>query len=291
MKLRNLLNRPFDRVKITPLGRFFSVFTLLFGIATINSGNNLLYMILAYLLILLFASGILSTANILFLHVQATGQEAIYKKRTGNIILKVSKGKIPGFFLYFCTDTGCAFLPVLTSRVALIKVPYKGKKRGIQTISDITVYSLFPFGFAKRWRNIRIDAKVMVFPAIDREVDDAYIFKRYLQGEESSSKRGFDGEFRGLRRYKAGESLYHIHWKKSFKELNLKEFGTMEQDSLVFQLPQDPSEDDIDNVASTIHQWLKAGKSVGLFAEGRFFVPPSKGSTHEYNLMKRLALL
>lgn len=291
MKLKNLLNRPFDRVRITLLGKFFSVFTLFFGIATINSGNNLLYMILSYLLILLFASGIMSTANILFLDIEIIGQEEIYKNRTGYLLVKVRKRKNPGFFLYFCIGDGCAFVPILRKNSVIIKVPYKGTKRGIQKVLNIKVYSLFPFGFAQRWRNIDVDAKVLVFPSIDKDVEKEYMVRKYLLGEEDSNTRGFDGEFRGLGRYRVGESLYHIHWKKSYKELNIKEFGTMERDNLVFWLSSEADESDIDSVASIIHRKIREGKNVGLLVENKFYIAPSTGHTHELHLMRRLALL
>lgn len=291
MKFRTLLNRPYDRVKITSLGRFFSVFTLLFGIATINSGNNLLYMILAYLLMLLFSSGILSTLNILFLEISIEGQDIIYKNREGDILITVRKNKIPGFFLYFCTRDGCTFVPELGGKKVILKLPYKGKRRGIQNIDSITVYSLYPFGFAKRWRDIKQNAQVLVLPDIDRNANMDGYYERFSLGDKSVKERGFDGEFQGLMRYRSGESLYHIHWKKSYKELQVKRFGNNQKDSVIFRLKERPSDDEIDIVASLIHREIKKGKSVGLLVENRFFIEPSKGNAHELGLLKKLALL
>ncbi len=292
MKLKSLLNRPFDRVKITPLGKLFSVFTLLYGIATINSGNNLLYMILAYLLILMFASGILSTLNILFLSVEPQGQDIIYKNRTANIYVKVSKKKLPAFLIYFCTSHGCKFIPFLMKdRNIVVNLPFKSQKRGIIGIEDLTVYSLFPFGFAKRWRYINIGMKILVLPDIDVHLKERHKFEKSAPGEKYADKRGFEGDFKGLRRYIPGESLLHIHWKKSYKELNLKEFGIMEKDSIIFRLPASAEEVEIDAVATLIHETIRENKSVGLLVEDKFFIPPSVGVSHELNLLKTLALL
>jgi len=292
MKLRPLLNRPFDRVKITPLGRLFSIFTLLYGIATINSGNNLLYMILAYLLILLFASGILSTLNILFLNVEPQGQDTIYKNRASNIYVRVFKKRIPSFLMYFCTEQGCKFVPFLEKgKDIVINLPFKSQRRGVVNVDSLTVYSLFPFGFARRWRYVSLNMKVMVLPSIDVHLKNRYRFEKFALGKEYMEKRGFDGDFKGLRRYIPGESLLHIHWKKSYKELNLKEFGSMEKNSVIFRLPALPDETEIDAVATLIHEKIREKESVGLLVEGKFFIPPSVGVAHELNLLKTLALL
>ena len=291
MRLKVLLNRPFDRVNITTLGKFFSVFTLFFGIATINSGNNLLYMILAYLLVLLFASGILSTMNILFLKVAPETQDIIYKRKEGYILIKVSKSRIPGFSLYFCTKDGCTFVPEIKNNEITIKLPYVGKKRGIQKIDNITVYSLYPFGFAKRGREMRLNMDVLVLPDINRKVDKNGYYQKFALGDNSVEKKGVDGEFLGLARYRSGESLYHIHWKKSYKELQVKKFSTMEKDSVVFHLKEHPDDDEIDIVASLIHREIEKGKSVGLLVDNRFYVAPSTGSVHALGILRKLALL
>ena len=291
MRLRSLLRHPFDRVSITPLGRFFSIFTLLFGIAAINSGNNLLYFILAYLLMLLFASGILSTINILGIEVEFLGQDELFRGEEGNLYLSVRKKKYPSFLLHVCTDAGCSFLPYVGKEKKEISVPILSSKRGIKKLEKIYVYSIYPFGFARRGIYVSLNAEYLVYPRIDLPVYDEK--DKYIAswGERYGSRKGYEGEFRGLRRYETGDRLFHIHWKKSVKELNVKEFEGVETRVIYITIPRSHDDKIVDEVASFAHLILRKGESVGLLMEGNILVPPGKGEEHEKSILRVLALL
>ena len=61
--LRNaLMHRP--RLSFTRGGKIFFVVTLALGIAALNSGNNLLYLVLSMMLSLILSSGVLSSLNL-----------------------------------------------------------------------------------------------------------------------------------------------------------------------------------------------------------------------------------
>ncbi len=285
------MSHPFDRVKITPLGRFFSFFTLLFGFAAINSGNNLLYLVLAYLLVLIFASGIFSTVNILWLEIEGAGQDELFKDSVGYLYLKLRKKKLPSFLLNVCLKDECTLITYIDKRERRIKLPLKPAKRGIHKLSEVYIYSLYPFGFAKRGINVRLKFEYFVYPRIDIPVDtvvDKYVVS---QGEAYGAQRGYEGEFRGLKRYEIGEGLFHIHWRKSIKELNVKQFEGTKSRVYYLGISSEAEDGEIDKVASIAHRILDTGGSVGLVVDGNVVVPPGRGKEHERSILKVLALL
>lgn len=291
MKLGALLRHPFDRVKITPLGRFFSVFTLFFGVAAINSGNNLLYFILAYLLILLFSSGILSTFNIAGLEIEAYGQDDLYKGKRGMIYLKVKKRRFYSFLLFICTEYGCTFLPYVDKKGRVAKVEIEAIKRGINVLNNVFVYSVYPFGFARRGVYVNLSMEYIVFPRIDLPVYATGHKENIRYGKTYGQERGYEGEFKGLKRYEIGERLFHIHWKKAFKELNVKVFEGEKSETYYISVSHAMNEDEIDKVASLVHNIMEEGKSVGIVMNGKVIIPPGKGKNQERAILNTLAML
>ena len=87
---------------VTSLGARFIFLMLAIGIAAINTGNNLLYLILAMMLSLVVISGILSEACLYRLRVKRFIPEALYAGRPVSITLAVYNDKkiIPSFSLY-----------------------------------------------------------------------------------------------------------------------------------------------------------------------------------------------
>ncbi|MBM4380016.1 MAG: DUF58 domain-containing protein, partial [Deltaproteobacteria bacterium] len=70
--------RPPRRLKITPSGRAYLVVTLGVGVGALNTGNNLLYLVLGLLLSLVVVSGVLSERVLRGLQVRRLGTGAAH---------------------------------------------------------------------------------------------------------------------------------------------------------------------------------------------------------------------
>ncbi len=88
-------------------------------------------------------------------------------------------------------------------------------RRGLAHVSAIDSYTRYPFGFFLKKRRVQISSDVVVYPRILAE-DAAHDRFRPLSGEQSVADRpGPGSEIHAFREYVRGDSLRHLHWKKS----------------------------------------------------------------------------
>src|SRR5919106_6811045 len=102
-RLRELL-RPPRTLRLTAAGRTFLVVTLGIGVGALNTGNNLLYLVLGLLLGLIIASGILSEMCLRGLHVRRIGAEAAFAGEPFAFRWAVKKARGASFALTFSED-------------------------------------------------------------------------------------------------------------------------------------------------------------------------------------------
>src|SRR5690349_11254979 len=97
-RLRRLL-RPPRRLRFTREGRWFCGITLGIGVAAINTGNNLLYLILGLMLSLIVASGILSESALRRLEITRQPPTRVHAGRPFlmGITLRNHKRRLPSF--------------------------------------------------------------------------------------------------------------------------------------------------------------------------------------------------
>ena len=82
-RLRRWL-RPPRRIRATLTGKFLLIFTVVLGVAAVNTGNNLLYLMLGSLFGLISASGILSERSMRGLTVTRELPGLLFAIPTGN---------------------------------------------------------------------------------------------------------------------------------------------------------------------------------------------------------------
>src|SRR5439155_1886709 len=97
-RIRRFFTPP-RRLQLTREGKYFIGITLGIGFAAINTGNNLLYLLLGMMLSLIIASGILSEMSIRDLTVARTPPEALYAERPFLMGIGLHNGKprLPSF--------------------------------------------------------------------------------------------------------------------------------------------------------------------------------------------------
>lgn len=227
--------------RVTRRGGFVVFLLLLIALATFNTGNNLLVLVLAFLLAALLVSGMISNIVLYGLGVSLTAPEAIYAGQTAGFIvtLKNAKKRCDSFALKlkcFGEVTGDPksadlfelehFVPfVPAGEETTLRVESLFSKRGLFEIKGFEVRTQFPFGFFVRGRELEGQGTVIVYPAL---VDVQHFVASHasLRGVEIMGRKGQGSGLYNVRDYQWGDESRFVHWKSSAKlsRLMVKEF-------------------------------------------------------------------
>jgi uncharacterized protein (DUF58 family) len=229
------------RQQITRLGFFFSVTVALVGLAAFVSGNNLLFLLLAALLATMLISGFVSRLGLagLELHLSVPDHIAARRAVPGRLRIRNRKWMSPSFSLHLSgsPESGLRdtlYIPVIPGRGVLDEhVDLWFDRRGIHKDNTFFFESRFPFGFAHRRAQVRLEREVLVYPCVDSQEG----FEATLDGiagEVEARQQGRGTDFYRIRPYEYLESARHVDWKATahIGELQVREF-TREQDRAV----------------------------------------------------------
>jgi uncharacterized protein (DUF58 family) len=102
------------RVKVNRAGIFFTGVTIFLGVSAVNTSNNLLYLVVSFLLSFMLLSGMLSLYNLRGLSLELIPPKEVYAQRAENfkLILKNQK-RFPSFTLLVEAQGSRAFFPIL----------------------------------------------------------------------------------------------------------------------------------------------------------------------------------
>ncbi len=214
--------RVYDRaLRITREGWLLTGFIFVVGIAAINTGNNLLYLILAVMLGAMTASGAFSEEMIRKLKVERelpfeafAGEEftigyriANPRRRMSFFGLRVSEDRLSAKKLAF-------ILRVRPGSRERDESVYFAEKRGRLKLETVMISTRFPFGFFEKLRLITMAEEIIVFPKL-AEVSGAVSAGSQTGSSDTSGARGEGPELFSLRPYSEGDSMRSIHWKAS----------------------------------------------------------------------------
>ncbi len=208
-----------EGIRITKVGLWYVLTTLVVAIAATNTGNNALYMVWAVMLAALVLSGFISRANVRGLDVVLEPPTEVFANQPFGLAFKLSnRSRIwPRWFLLFLVSPGDRpwLLPHLPRRgfgqgtVELIR-----PQRGRQVLEVVHVSSLFPFGLLRKGARYRVGTRFLVFPELFPAAS-APLADRGDLGEEATRRRGKGQDLHGLRRFRPGDDPRGIHWKQT----------------------------------------------------------------------------
>ena len=207
-------------VRLTSIGTSFVIFTIVIGFAAINTGNNSLYIGLAFMLACLLLSGVASKGGLKHLSVELGGIDEAWAGRESEGRLRIVNGSpIWNVRDVLVTSDELAaplFVPIIQRRSAvLVAAPFLFQKRGIVQLKTLDLYTRYPFGFFLKKRRLRISGEVIVFPRLIEQGPDRERF-RPIEGDLHSINRpGAGTEVHSFREYVRGDSLRQVYWKKS----------------------------------------------------------------------------
>lgn len=212
----------------------WNLLLLLGGIAfaAINTGNNLLYLLLGIGLATLALSWLAGGAALGQLRVEITPpEEAVAGEPTAFILTLRHAGRGgPSPLASFrarCDGLGplAAELPPLRPGGSLVRfLPARLPRRGLHRLERATIETCEPFGLVRRRRRVPAAAEIVAYPA------PAPIDAEPLAGDEGgevASRRVGEGlELHQIRPYRFDDDSRHLDWRSTARlgEMMVKEF-------------------------------------------------------------------
>jgi uncharacterized protein (DUF58 family) len=243
--------------RITRDGWIYILGIVLVAMAAINTGNNLLFLILASLIASILMSGILSSITLAGVELKLHLPEHIFAGQSvrASVELRNEKLTLPSFSLRVeaaktknqpaaaMLETPVYF-PYLPRQQSLKQsVPLLFSQRGVYRQEAFKIVTRFPFGFLQKARRMDLTTEALVYPAVAASSEFLEVLPG-LQGAMESNAKGRGQDLYALRGYLPNDSARHVHWKASarFGALMVREFAR-EDDCrvlLVFD-PQSPA--------------------------------------------------
>jgi uncharacterized protein (DUF58 family) len=243
--------------RVTREGWIYILGIVLVALAAINTGNNLLFLILASLVASILMSGILSSITLAGVELKLHLPEHIFAGQPvrASVELRNEKLTLPSFSLRVeaakkAGEAGAALLetpvyfPYLPRQQSVKQsVPLLFPQRGVYRQDAFRITTQFPFGFLQKSRRLDLATEALVYPAVAASSEFLEVLPG-LQGAMESHFKGPGQDLYALRGYLPNDSARHVHWKASarFGELMVREFAR-EDDCrvlLVFD-PQSPA--------------------------------------------------
>lgn len=295
----------------TPLGGWFLAVAFALGVAAINSGSNLLYLVVSMMLSLVIVSGIISEQCLKGLKATRMLPDEIYAKTPFNvrIMLSTRKKRIPSFALSISLyyphkkiGTAAAFVTrLLPGNSAVCSVEETVEKRGPWAVDGVAVSTAFPFGLFRKTIYLPLKETRVVYPHV---APTGYELPEQVapdRGDFSLHKRGISPEIRNIREYQPQDEARIIHWKGSARTsvLMAKEFEVERKDAvcIVFDnlagsdgtASMEGFEEAVAVAASLTHRFIHELERPVSFATRGLTIPAARGHRQFLYIMEILA--
>lgn len=294
--------RAWRRITFTPGGVAFTLGTFAVGLAALNTGNNLLYLLLGSMLGFITVSGWLSEQAIRGLRVERRFAHAVTVGHDFRLTYEVTNLK--RFLPSLAVEIGEEGLP---THAFVAHVPPRGTvvtrsinsfvRRGTYPLGTVTLSTSFPFGLFRKERDLEIPGEVVVWPRTDRRVREPRVGGGRVRRSGFSAVRnaGVRGEYRSLRGYRPGDDPKDIHWRSTarLREPVIREYERDGAQTRWIYLdttpePGDPAEVAIEVAASLAAQAVAARSPFALTA-GHTSLEPGEGAAHLERALDLLA--
>lgn len=313
--------RPPRRLRFTREGRYFVAIAVGIGLAAINTGNNLLYLLLGWMLSVIVASGMLSELTMRGLRVRRRPPPRIHADQP--FLMEISVENVKASLASYSIeiedlnqgtplDKKCFFLKIPAGRTQRTSYRHRFSRRGLYKLSGFRIGTKFPFALFRKSRILEQSDEVLVFPSI-YPVPPPAPRSRHAEGT-MVSRIGRTGEFFGLREYRQGDDRRDIHWRstarsgrtlvREYEEESQRRVSLLidnalppgdEADPETGERP--PNENDIEALerainlcASLASAYVKKNYSVKFLARG-VSVPFAAGEPQFIRILRELALL
>lgn len=251
---------------VTRLGWVYIGAVFLLSLAAINTGNNLLFMILATLLSAIIVSGVVARSSLRSIAVSMQVPENVFVGEPVSIKVSLWNRKRffpsfsiwvenlesadrrgPGWFRRIMTrgktrgDTAessvlhhPAYFPIVApgeKRSELVVQSFP--RRGPYRLEGFRISTRYPFGLFRRGERARAQGEVLVYPHVD-EVSSYFHLLPFLPGRLEGLHVGHGESLYAIRKYREGESARIVDWKATAKTgtLMAREYAREEESNV-----------------------------------------------------------
>ncbi|MCA9531204.1 MAG: DUF58 domain-containing protein [Myxococcales bacterium] len=193
------------------------------GAAAVNTGNNLLYLLLGLLLSLVLANGVLSDLALRRVRLRRRLPQRLFVGRTAlvEIGLRNDKRRLPSYALEVRDPTladiataRCHSLKIAPASDRAVACPVVPVRRGPLRLEALELGTRYPFGLVEKWQPYDLPAEAIVYPALaPSETLDGSLQQEGPDAPHDAIGRGI--EVASLRDYRDGDEARDIHWLRS----------------------------------------------------------------------------
>ncbi len=296
---------------ITLEGALFIGVIVCVGLAAINTGANLLYLFFAAVASLLVLSGTISRVNLNGIQARRVLPRVCVAGQTARVQLFVRNTKklhhsyslrVLDMSANDAVSGACFCLRVARKETARVEYGITFHRRGRRRLEQITISSLFPFGFLSKRLHVPCLAEILVYPRLYPA--DEIIKEQILElGLREAPRKGHSASLYALRDYTDQDPARLIHWKASAKADTLVARETEAEDRRRISLILDNSvaadlreqlddafERAVSCAASTAKDLLQKGFQLEVLTRsGR--IPFDSSPGHLSRILRALALI
>jgi uncharacterized protein (DUF58 family) len=305
-RIRRWLQPP-RRLRPTRAGWTFFALTFGVGFAALNTGNNLLYLVLALMLAFLVLSGVLSESALRGIAVRRRLPAEWFAGSPARVALEIHNGqrraaafavvvedRVADAALGDRASGRCVALRIAPGASEVRSYAYAPERRGPLAFEGFVISTRFPFGLFSKSRVLEAAEEALVFPAVARvatpEEDGAAAFS----GEQPHPRDGAADVADGLRERQPSDPARRIHWRASARarRLLVRRRSAEEHAELEVRLepcePGEAFERRVSRAASEALAGLESGRRVALRA-GDVRIAPAAGPRQRAALLSFLA--
>jgi uncharacterized protein (DUF58 family) len=295
-----MMTRP---IRFTRFGTFYVLFALAVGAAAINTGNNLLYLVLGVLLGFIVVSGFLSDSCLWGLEAQWHLIGSAYAGKPVSFDAEIKKSWFPAVLVaatpYFGSAAIAPRLIYWLGRRKRMTLRFTAtpSRRGRWKMTAIKYTSRFPFGLFEKQHTLPQSQEWIVYPPVEERYAAIDLFERSATPLSTASIKGSGDVPFFVRDYRVGDSPRYIHWKSTAKRQRLM-IHEMEANTgprgwlYVSSWPRSDREGEnfISFVASLVFYSYREGRPLGLVTPEAIFEPDGSRIRLE-DTMRHLALV
>jgi uncharacterized protein (DUF58 family) len=289
-------------MKSTREGKRFFLAAFLIALAALNTGNNLIYLILSMMLAIFFLSIIVLKINMRKLVLKVYQDNPVYADTPASIAMTMANKKRIASRSVKVMSSGMAtegiYFPLIAGRSEVTgSLPVIFRKRGIYRYGDFLIESGYPFIFFTKRVFTSVRGEIIVYPEI-KDIDSLSLPFPGEGHEQSLSRIGEGEEFTMFREFRYGDDSRRIHWKASAKtnKLLVMEYSSDELkkmtiilDNLMFR-DENSFEKAVSFAASLSDRFLKDGYFVRLLTCSKV-IPFGNSTEHLYKILDILAAI
>ncbi len=301
--------RPPRSLRPTRAGWMFFLITFGVGFAALNTGNNLLYLVLSLMLSFLVLSGVLSESSLRGIRVRRRLPREFFAGARATVGLEISnqQARVPSFAILVedrlledgleKRDAGrCFAIRIGPGETILRSYSFTPKHRGPIRFIEFKVLTRFPFGLFSKSLSLESEDPALVYPGIEPLSLPPDFGGAREVGDGICSAEGAGAAVSGLREYVSGDPVRRIHWRRSLRRgtLLLRQIESEQQREVEVRLrtagqrPGEAFERAVRWTASEVVALLETGSRVSLRTDGTL-IQAGHGASQRGRLLGFLA--